>query len=81
MSVFKLYNFVSKHLDVLRRKGFDLEEARAPREAFYGNLTAADAVFAKQAESGLWTFDSQHITIEKNVDPDNPAMGPHWTLR
>jgi len=81
MSIFKLYNFVSKHLDALREKGFSIDVARAPREAFYGNITAVDAVFAKQTETGLWVFDSQHITIEKNIDPDNPAMGPHWTLR
>ena len=81
MSIFKLYNFVGKHLDVLRGKGFGIDVARAPREAFYGNITAGDAVFAKQTETGFWVFDSQHITIEKHIDPDNPAMGPHWTLR
>lgn len=81
MSIFKLYNFVSMHLDALRGKGFSIDVARAPREAFYGNITAVDAVFAKQTETGLWVFDSQHITIEKNIDPDNPAMGPHWTIR
>ncbi|MDF1683043.1 MAG: hypothetical protein P1U36_00140 [Legionellaceae bacterium] len=62
-------------------KGFEIDVARAPREAFYGNIPLADAALAKQTESGLWVFDSQHITLEKNIDPDNPAMGPHWTLR
>jgi len=65
MSIFKLYNFVSKHLDTLVGNGFSIDVARAPREAFYGNISAVDGVLAKQTETGLWVFDSQHITIEK----------------
>ena len=65
---------------MLLRAGFNIDSARTPREAFYGQLPADEALLAKQTETGPWVFSSQHITIEKNIDSSNPAMGPHWTL-
>ncbi len=79
MKPFSLFNYVQDYQQYLQEKGLTVTLARPPREAFYLQIPDIYSLPAKEAAVGPWVFVEQHITIEKYVDSNNPAMAPHGT--